>query len=456
MDLGEIRICKNEMIHYKPEFETIAQGNEEIELLELEKFLKRMRLSDHDAKKIGSGVENGGRVKLPGFIAAMRLASLVKQGKKYCKSDYLVEQKILARKSRVVEGTTGLAKAVEKKLDQIKIVSPYPTLITVTNPKLNKSGWFGASSYYTYQINSTIESVSYNVSRRFSDLDWLFQVLQENYKGFIIPSLPSKKYINNTDPQFIEQRQQSMEVFLNTLKSHEILGLSLEFLGFLKTPDEDFQSFKESEQVSANWFEVKNLKSTLDHTLASIDTKLQSLSSPELKPPAEFETIQSKVLEKLKALKDLKSALDDSQGFFQETKKGFDCVFGLLGSGLEIVQDLNFEEKNFDLAFKAGKVLDDGIGNFEGLEKTFEVYLASVEETKTLKNFWKRTGSEEGVEDPVGDAEKKCDQILMNLQKEFERVEVDDREKVNLVAENVLKANKERFCRLAQGLKRLD
>ena len=62
---------------------------------------------------------------------------------------------------------------------------------------------------------------------------------------------------------------------------------------------------------------------------------------------------------------------------------------------------------------------------------------------------------EGGMEGKVEVVEKKCAKILMNLEKEFERVEMEDWENVGLVVESVSKANKEKFCCLARGYKKI-
>jgi hypothetical protein len=57
------------------------------------------------------------------------------------------------------------------------------------------------------------------VRRRFSDFEYLLKNLQDNveYQSIMLPSLPDKKYIGNSDDQFIKERRHKLEGFLRHL-----------------------------------------------------------------------------------------------------------------------------------------------------------------------------------------------------------------------------------------------
>jgi hypothetical protein len=98
MDFTAFRISRTEMHHYKSEFDTISQNKDFFHSQYLENFLLKLRLSDHDIKKINNLISTDGKIKLPNFIAAMRLASLIKQGKKILSRRHVCGTKDLSSK----------------------------------------------------------------------------------------------------------------------------------------------------------------------------------------------------------------------------------------------------------------------------------------------------------------------------------------------------------------------
>jgi hypothetical protein len=351
-----------------------------------------------------------------------------------------VEQKILARKSKQAEPRPTIRPMPSNR---------FLTKITVLNPTLVKFGWF--NSFYTYQITSVIDSISFQVTRRFSDVDWVFKVLQENYKGYIIPLLPEKKLINNTDPLFIEQRRVDIETFLNSIKDHEVLGSSSEFLGFLKVSDEKFQNFKESEQARSDLFEVKSLRDTLDQTLATIETKFQNFS--ETGNGSEFETIRSQAEEKKNSLKILLQSFDLARQATCENDSKF----------LKVFQGLGLETERIDMILQKGRKCSqetfEGLSGqqetFSALFNTFEVFLASVEKKKTVKNLMKRrmSGEFEKEGDAISGLEMECEKVLMNIKKEYSTVERNFALRAPTIFQSYCRGQVERFFQLRNVLK---
>lgn len=69
---------------------------------------------------------------------------------------------------------------------------------SVSGYKQISEGFMGSKSYTVYELETKSNIPKYDpdqvyrVNRRFSDFEWLLQVLQEKqeYKGYIIPPLP--------------------------------------------------------------------------------------------------------------------------------------------------------------------------------------------------------------------------------------------------------------------------
>ena len=281
LGLSKVTFSPAEEQHYKPEFENLAKGDSGAACICIEDmrvFLKKLRLSDHDIQKVLSLVlESSKVIFLHNFMAIMRLCSMIKQGRKYSKQDIAKEQKILARRSK----PTLLPPVILQELpENAAASSKIYTKITVEPPVLISSGWFGAKSYFSYRINCVHMSQSYSVIRRFSDLDWLHCTFVNNYKGFIVPPLPDKAFINNTDKAFIDIRRSEMERLLNYMYSHNVLCESHALIAFLTYPEKEFTEFKTSSEDSHECFEIKGIEDVIDKTIVAFKTKLKCITSP--------------------------------------------------------------------------------------------------------------------------------------------------------------------------------
>ena len=90
--------------------------------------------------------------------------------------------------------------------------------ITVTDPRIEQAD--SRSSFTSYLV-STKEGNA--VRRRYSDFQWLYQRLQTEVPGAIVPIIPhtstlmsSKKF----DIEFVEERRRDLQLFLNDITEH--------------------------------------------------------------------------------------------------------------------------------------------------------------------------------------------------------------------------------------------
>lgn len=428
-----LEFSKNEILHYKPEFNHLSEGQDCITPKVLKEFLKGMKLSDHDVNKIQE-LTCVSLIKLENFMSAMRLCSLVKQGKKYCRDDVFIEQKVLARRSRANEH--------KSNSPQVQLVqSRRPVKIQITEAELVQSGWFGASSYYIYNIQSLIQGQAFKVKRRFSDLDWLHRSLNAQYKGLIIPDLPSKKLIKNTDSQFIQQRKLDMEDFLNSLKSHEVLGQCTEYLGFLKLEEIEFAKFKE-DQLKEDWFVGKNLRQTIDLSVARIETKLQGFAGCEKNVThSQYLRIEQEVTEKNENLKALNECFQNWSETWIYNNSNFFNVLTLCKKTDEIDTLLNKSESEMTALREKVNQHSQKINT---LSKNLFLYKESLEKKVTATNLLKRKviidpeilkSEEELVKNLSNESEK----ILENLNSEYKSINKSRTEQFPLVFVEVCK-----------------
>jgi len=117
--------------------------------------------------------------------------------------------------------------------------------VIVTNPA--KQG-DGMSAFITYTIitktnfpqYSQSDMSEFSVVRRYKDFLWLYEELQANFKGIIIPPIPEKNALGRFQTEFVEQRRGELEKFLNRVAKHATLQASASLQTFLEAPDEVF------------------------------------------------------------------------------------------------------------------------------------------------------------------------------------------------------------------------
>ena len=72
---------------------------------------------------------------------------------------------------------------------------------------------------YTVQSNP----LGLTVKKRYSDFEWLHNVLTGRYLNCIVPPLCKKNYIEQFNADFISKRARALERFMNGIAIHPIL-----------------------------------------------------------------------------------------------------------------------------------------------------------------------------------------------------------------------------------------
>ena len=80
--------------------------------------------------------------------------------------------------------------------------------ITISEPQQVNNAFLG--SYTTYLLQSQ-PLCPEGVRRRYSDWDWLRELLVARYHGIAVPLLPEKRVVGNQNKNFIEERMQGLE-----------------------------------------------------------------------------------------------------------------------------------------------------------------------------------------------------------------------------------------------------
>ena len=116
--------------------------------------------------------------------------------------------------------------------------------IQVGYPEKVEGGFF-SKSYVTYLV--TTMPLNIKVRRRYSDFEWLRQILTNLYVGSVIPTTPRKNKIGSDKfgDAFLQKRMRTLEKFLNYLLMNPIIKYSQIFYDFISIENEaDFNKKK--------------------------------------------------------------------------------------------------------------------------------------------------------------------------------------------------------------------
>ena len=114
--------------------------------------------------------------------------------------------------------------------------------ITIQNPKAVETSIF-KSNYISYEIITDV--TQWQVTRRYSDFDWLRQTLKKIHPGLYCPPLPQKKMGSRRfENDFVNKRMKYLNKFLNDLVENEIFKASEVFISFLSINDREQFEFK--------------------------------------------------------------------------------------------------------------------------------------------------------------------------------------------------------------------
>mmetsp|Transcript_3592 Transcript_3592/g.4662 ORF Transcript_3592/g.4662 Transcript_3592/m.4662 type:complete len:467 (+) Transcript_3592:111-1511(+) len=126
-------------------------------------------------------------------------------------------------------------------------------LIEVTDPQKHEDG--PMKSYINYNVKTNtdrpeFEYGNFSVVRRYSDFTWLYEALETEFPGSIIPPLPEKNLADRFNEAFIEARRLALEKFLARVAAHNELSTSSNFSAFLQADDEALSYAKETFKTS--------------------------------------------------------------------------------------------------------------------------------------------------------------------------------------------------------------
>ena len=113
------------------------------------------------------------------------------------------------------------------------------------------AGTFFSKAYMTYII--TTSPLNLKAIRRYSDFEWLRQILINFYSSSVIPPIPKKNKIgaDRFDENFLVKRMRTLEKFLNTLIKDPVIKSSQIVYDFLSIEEES--KFNEKKKYYNNY-----------------------------------------------------------------------------------------------------------------------------------------------------------------------------------------------------------
>ncbi len=175
--------------------------------------------------------------------------------------------------------------------------------IQVGFPEKVEGGFF-SKSYVTYLI--TTAPLNIKVRRRYSDFEWLRQILCNLYVGNVIPTTPRKNKIGSDKfgDAFLQKRMRTLEKFLNYLLMNPIIKYSQVFFDFISIENENDFNKKKKEYEKMKPPQSVNDNQTLNGRI-EIEVKREKETYFEnIKDNINYnETLLTKLNDNLKLLK---------------------------------------------------------------------------------------------------------------------------------------------------------
>ena len=204
--------------------------------------------------------------------------------------------------NKIVENNEQIQKNDFKILDEIQSQTQTISILGSTkNIEISISSYSKieaknilSKSYITYNIVTL--PFKYSVNRRYSDFEWLRQILSSIYSGNLIPSIPKKKIGDRFNETFILKRMRTLEKFLRLLltdpikRKYEKVKIPLKLndyyslngkldLSINKEREDKFKEIKEDININESLYKklTMNLKQ-LNNEMNNVNSRINEIS----------------------------------------------------------------------------------------------------------------------------------------------------------------------------------
>ena len=226
--------------------------------------------------------------------------------------------------------------------------------IIISDPETNEGGIF-SKSYVTYLV--TTKPFNFQVRRRFSDFEWLRNILMSQYFNCILPPIYKKSYFMSINDYIIKKRIGVLNKFINEILSHPLLKNSQIFYDFITIKDtKDFNNKKNSYDKFYQPEKSEEIKTLNGEKNIGIDNKkdviadrikLNSENNEELmkKLTKQYKILNNKINEVVLEMRNIISVWDDlykkgNQNLESET------ILGIYDVMAKLMEDWAIMEEN--------------------------------------------------------------------------------------------------------------
>ena len=148
--------------------------------------------------------------------------------------------------------------------------------ITITDPQKMEGGIF-SKGYATYLVKT--EPFKFEVRRRFSDFEWLREVLMNQYNNCIIPPVYKKSYFMGLDDYVINKRISVLQRFINEVIEHPLLRNSQILYDFFSIKEKnEFNNKKNVYNALSLPKKMEEMKSLSGEINVGINSKKSALA----------------------------------------------------------------------------------------------------------------------------------------------------------------------------------
>ena len=194
--------------------------------------------------------------------------------------------------------------------------------ITIQNPKAVETSIF-KSNYISYEIITDV--TQWQVTRRYSDFDWLRQTLKKIHPGLYCPPLPQKKMGSRRfENDFVNKRMKYLNKFLNDLVENEIFKASEVFISFLSVNDREQFEFKKKSFDSLPGPELMEEYYSLDGKINLLDDDYNEIYYTNIE---RYVTIQKQLLDRINYnLKSYVTNINSACNNLEDVQKDFEFL----------------------------------------------------------------------------------------------------------------------------------
>jgi len=239
-------------------------------------------------------------------------------------------------------------------------------LVDLQEPRTEGSRF---SQFVTYLLVSTTNPSG--VRRRYSDFEWLREVLRLRFHGIAVPILPEKKAIGNKEQDFIGDRMKGLASFMRNIVANPYLRNDHTLNLFLTLGDSGAGEWEQAKKAVAagdgslpttnvglnQWFGVLrhlSVPSTADAALPALSAHLIELEKNLLQLQvviAKYIDVSSKIFEALGEIKSLTTAVESTASagvgtlsasleLARHHAEGFATIFSKLGVAVSSLHEV--------------------------------------------------------------------------------------------------------------------